>query len=318
MKHLVVALLTLFCCYPGMPGAADFPANHRPLDLQRLDVAANPRQVPTDVAEAIARLAATPSLTIRQATPFFIALPESRAFSAGAKKSLPPGEYTLRAPPLRLDEPWVFVSLLDPPPELAGEHLGYLAVGEEQWHTSPPFAALRTPRAGLVKRLAAGLGPRLLAVTSSPEAYRRRKTSLLGWFGQTRNGCVAFLSTLMRAAGLPIPMRAVIDGDPVSLDTRPFVRYLEHELGFARVDDLSKALPGDIGVTADHADFPGFPAHVYLFAGWHDESRLIAKVIDNQGFRHPRNVHGDPTWDYGPTSYFLRPPRSGDDGSAMR
>ena len=119
-------------------------------------------------------------------------------------------------------------------------------------------------------------------------------------------------STALRAARVPVPQRAVIEGDPISLDTRPFVRYLEQDLGWQRITDVSAAQPGDIGVTEDNPRFPGYPGHVFLFAGWKDALSMVAMVIDNQGFTHPRNLRKDPAWDYGPTQYFLRAPAEAD------
>lgn len=153
-------------------------------------------------------------------------------------------------------------------------------------------------------------GDRLASLYTTRSIYDAVEKNVLTWYGERHEGCVAFASTALRFTGVPIPSDALIESDSVSIVTRPFVRYMLDNLRYQKIDDLDDARPGDIGVTAPDPAFPDYPTHVYVFAGWHSREELLALVVDNQGFMHPRPLRksGDPQFaDKDPTAYFIRP-----------
>jgi len=149
-----------------------------------------------------------------------------------------------------------------------------------------------------------GLAQRLLDHYGTRAGYKAVKADVMGWFGTTKNGCVAFLSTALRQVGVAVPRDDKYDGERVSLLTRPLSLYLERELGFRRVDDARELRPGDVAFT-EHSDYPW---HVYVFVSWKDKGKLIANVIDNQGATHPRYLFSSGSHNWTPFAYALRPP----------
>ncbi|NBO38193.1 hypothetical protein EBU99_06390 [bacterium] len=123
-----------------------------------------------------------------------------------------------------------------------------------------------------------------------------------------RNGCVAFMSTALRMSGTAVPLAAYIEGESVSLVTKPFARYLQVELGWMKITSANNLQPGDVVLTEDDASYPGYPAHTYMFYGWSNQKAGIAWVIDNQDFIHERNVFGYGTYNFTPFAYALRSP----------
>lgn len=117
---------------------------------------------------------------------------------------------------------------------------------------------------------------------------RAIRTDVLEWHHTMSNGCVAYASTALRHIGVAIPEREQLDGDGVSRLTRGFVRFLEDRLGWTRVVDGAALRPGDLAFTTDVACCPGYPAHVFVFLGWRDRGKQIARIADNTGYGKAR------------------------------
>lgn len=146
---------------------------------------------------------------------------------------------------------------------------------------------------------------RLLEWYRQPHNYARVRVAV----GGTRNMCAHFLTTALEHSGaLSIPR----DASYVGFDDRhassvrawapSLARYLEREQGFRRIHDVRDMRPGDIAFTSGRE---GSYNHVYMIEGWVDQGRGVARVIDNQGFGHTRQLRGGPR---SPTIYALRSP----------
>jgi len=131
--------------------------------------------------------------------------------------------------------------------------------------------------------------------------YDRVYDDVMGWFGTTKNACVAFMSTAMRQVGLAVPK-----GD-TSLVTLDLSRWLEGR-GWTRSRSADALRPGDVVFSEDDPSWPGYPAHVFLFHSWVDRAAGIGKVVDNQGFLIDRNIVGYGCCGKTPMAYFLRAP----------
>jgi len=131
--------------------------------------------------------------------------------------------------------------------------------------------------------------------------YSDIKQDVLAWHGTSRNGCVAFVSTALRHAGIAIPQDVKRLDANVSRITYAFADYLEHDLAWARSEDPATLQPGDLIFTT------GWPDHVYVFVSWHDRKRTIVDAIDNNGNVHNRPVAGDVKRDLAAYAYALRP-----------
>jgi hypothetical protein len=123
-----------------------------------------------------------------------------------------------------------------------------------------------------------------------------------------RNGCVAFMSTALRRSGTAVPLSGYINGESVSLVTKPFAQYLQDRLGWIKITSANNLQPGDVVLTEDDARYPGYPAHTYMFYGWSNQRAGIGWVIDNQDFIHERNIFGYGTYNFTPFAYALRSP----------
>lgn len=141
-------------------------------------------------------------------------------------------------------------------------------------------------------------------ISNYGEIYR----VVMSWYGTTSNGCVAFASTALRIFGISIPQNGVWNGERLSLLTKPFSSYLENKLGWQRITDRADLEPGDLVFTVDEPKAPGYPAHVFMHAGYADSNRQISLAVDNQGFTHPRALAGDIKKDYSAFAYALRMP----------
>jgi hypothetical protein len=124
------------------------------------------------------------------------------------------------------------------------------------------------------------------------------------------NGCVAFLSTALRLSNTFVPRNKIMKGYNVSLVTSAFSSYLVDSLGWQVVRDHNKLEPGDVVMTLPSSDYPGIPAHTYMFQSWKNKSQGIGIVIDNQNFSHERNIFGTGTFNFTPFWYALRAPAS--------
>jgi hypothetical protein len=149
----------------------------------------------------------------------------------------------------------------------------------------------------------------LAAHLDSRARDRAVRKDVMRWHRTMTNGCVAFASTALRHTGVAIDERGKLDGDGISRLTRGFSRYLEHTLGFTRVDDPATLRAGDLVFTTDAPCCPEYPAHVYVFHGWIDRRRQIARISDNTGHRKPRPLFPRRA-DLDPFAYALRAPPS--------
>jgi cell wall-associated NlpC family hydrolase len=138
--------------------------------------------------------------------------------------------------------------------------------------------------------------------------YKQVYRNVMSWFGGTSNGCVAFASTALRFLGVNVPQNGLWNGERVSLLTKPFSAYLQDKLGWTRVTQSKELRPGDLVFTVDEPKAPGYPAHVFMHAGYEDAARLISLAVDNQEFTHPRALAGDVKKDYSAFAYALRSP----------
>ena len=122
------------------------------------------------------------------------------------------------------------------------------------------------------------------------------------------NGCVAFISAALRRIGIDIPIATGQQESP-SLVTRPFSQHLENKLGWRRIGSASNLRPGDVVFTRDNPSYPGYPAHTYMFHDWSRRDLGIAFVVDNQDFKHERNIYdNDTAFNFTPYAYALRAP----------
>ena len=155
-----------------------------------------------------------------------------------------------------------------------------------------------------------GVHQRLNEMYSSSNGYANVRRNVRRFYPQDRtNGCVAYMSEALRQAGVNIPIANDRTGENISLTTRPFSNHLEHDKGWKRVG-MNDLRPGDVAFTEDDPNWPGYPAHTMMFAGWHDKARGIAWIVDNQDQKHLRDLNQD---DYGnfnftPFAYALRAP----------
>ena len=165
--------------------------------------------------------------------------------------------------------------------------------------------------------------PNVTEVASAPatvEGSRNRR--LLEWYripsnynrvlaaaGGTRNMCANFVTWALEKSGaLHIPRDARYVGfddrwpSSVRMWAPSLARYLEKEHDFKRVYRSEDMKPGDILFTTGSN---GSYNHVFMIESWVDKSAALARVIDNQGFGHTRNLYGG---GYSPTMYALRSP----------
>jgi hypothetical protein len=151
---------------------------------------------------------------------------------------------------------------------------------------------------------------RLFQYYSQQANYNRVSNAVRRFYPEHRsNGCVAFMSEALRQSGIPVPLHGYLEGDRISLVTRPFSLYLSEELGWRTIMNASDLLPGDVMFTEDAPGWPGYPAHTYMFVRWFDRAKGIGIVVDNQDFMHQRNIFGYGTFNFTPFAYALRAPQ---------
>jgi len=151
-----------------------------------------------------------------------------------------------------------------------------------------------------------GFSGKLYAYYTQPSNYRSVHKQVMDWFGTTHNACVAFISTAMRNVGLPVPRALNSKGYNISTWTAAFSDWLENTVGWQRITRLGDLTAGDVVFTLDIDGSRGIPAHVFVFAEWIDEKSTRARVIDNQGFLHVRDLMGS-QGNFTPFQYALRP-----------
>ena len=174
----------------------------------------------------------------------------------------------------------------------------------------PACESLRWAKSILPVVVADGLENKaLFAFYEKSENYQRVYDNVMEWYGTTSNACIAFISTALRMSGVKIPQYGKYNGEEISLVTLPFSGYLQNVLGWKKITDSSKLLPGDVILTKDDSRYPGYPAHSYMFHSWKDYNRGIGYVVDNQGFTHERNIFGYGDFNFTPFAYGLRSPQ---------
>jgi hypothetical protein len=105
-----------------------------------------------------------------------------------------------------------------------------------------------------------------------------------------------------------VPRSLNSKGYNISTWTAALSEYLEFTLGWNRVTTLGDISPGDIVFTLDLDGSRGTPAHVFLFVEWVDDGSSWARVVDNQGFLHKRNLSSYNGGNFTPFQYALRAP----------
>lgn len=148
-------------------------------------------------------------------------------------------------------------------------------------------------------------GETLATYVGSPTNDRAVRREVRAWHRTMRNGCVAYASTALRRIGVDIDEKGKLDGDGISRLTRGFSRHLEEKLGWTRVTDATKLRAGDLVFTVDV--IPEYPAHVFVFHGWVDRKRAIARISDNTGHKRSRPLFPE-GGDLDPFAYALRAP----------
>lgn len=157
----------------------------------------------------------------------------------------------------------------------------------------------------------AAIHQRLLQHFSSPEGYRSVQREVRQFYPPDKdNGCVAYLSEALRQTGVPIPHKRDASGLNISTVTTPFSNHLEHRLGWQRIRSMHDLKPGDVCFTKPGPKYPDDPAHTFMFHGWQDQARGIARVVDNQENVHLRNITVDNygEFNFTPFAYALRAP----------
>lgn len=179
-------------------------------------------------------------------------------------------------------------------------------------HAAPPPAVPAAPQnPPSSTSTPSGTHARLSEQYSSHGGYNAVRSAVRRFYPPDRdNGCVAYMSEALRQVGVPVPKTADASGSSISLVTKPFSNYLEHQLGWQRITSAADLRPGDVCFTRDNPSHPGYPAHTFMFQGWKDQARGIAWVVDNQDNVHPRNIHVDDFGNYNftPFRYALRSP----------
>ncbi len=116
------------------------------------------------------------------------------------------------------------------------------------------------------------------------------------------------MSTALRQIGIGVPQSGNLGGDPISLVTLPFSRYLSEKLGWKKITKAAELQPGDIEFTVDAPGWPGYPWHTYMFHSWVNKANGTGRVVDNQAFTHNRNIFGYGSYNFSPFAYALRSP----------
>lgn len=159
---------------------------------------------------------------------------------------------------------------------------------------------------GITSTVSSGISKQLHEFYSVRKNYDAVFANVKTWYpGGRSNGCVAFCSTALRLIGVKVPHTAGTKGDNISLVTLPFADWLKAQGGRV-IFDHHQLLPGDICFTTDAQDWPGYPAHVYVFSGWLSAEHQNGLVIDNQDFTHPRNIFGYGAYNFSPFKFAVR------------
>lgn len=176
----------------------------------------------------------------------------------------------------------------------------------------PPLSSIKNPPPRIAQKnprnYASGGNTtrRLHDFYSRENNYDSVYDNVMSWYGTTSNGCTAFVSTALRLIDYDVPIETNAEGFNISLWTAALSGYLEDK-GWKRSDLANNMLPGDIVFTDDGGYDDGIPCHVYVFSKWHDSSKEVAWVIDNQAFTHRRNIYaGGGGFNFSPFAYFLR------------
>jgi hypothetical protein len=150
------------------------------------------------------------------------------------------------------------------------------------------------------------LGSKINDYYSSANGYAKVKADVMGWYGTTSQGCVAFASTALRHMGVNIPKHIMFEGEDASLVTLPFSKYMQKVLKWQMITDSNLLQPGDVVLTQENND-PGYPAHTFIFSGWSNKAAGTGWIIDNQGPVHQRNIFGYAEFNMTPFAYAFRP-----------
>lgn len=167
-------------------------------------------------------------------------------------------------------------------------------------------AALAVGAPAAVAEPARSTGDELSRYVSSPKNDRALRREVKRWHRTLQNGCVAYASTALRHLGVDVDERGKLDGDGISRLTRGFSRHLEEHLGWRRLTDARALRPGDLVFTVDVV--PDYPAHVFVFHGWVDRRRAVARISDNTGHRKARPLFPRAGSGVDPFAYALRAP----------
>lgn len=146
---------------------------------------------------------------------------------------------------------------------------------------------------------AGGWNKKIVDYYSVKANYDKVHTDVMGWYGTTKNGCVAFMSTAMRHVGVSISKSEKLDGNSVSLWVPSFSKFMEQKLQWIKFDKHEFLEPGDVVISE------GF-AHTYMFQGWKNQAKGLGLVVDNQGFTHERNIFGYGSGNFTPWKWAFR------------
>ena len=116
---------------------------------------------------------------------------------------------------------------------------------------------------------------------------------------------MAFLSTALRKIAVDLPFYDSTFGH-ISLGTGSLSAYLSQELNWKKIGKNNMLQAGDVVFTIDKPYIQNSPTHTFVFFEWVDFDTGEARVVDNQGFLHLRNVYGSVLKDHDPFAYALR------------
>lgn len=167
-----------------------------------------------------------------------------------------------------------------------------------------------------IRRVDISENVRLARLLRSKWNYHRVQLDMMRSNWSDRGRATAFVSTALRQIGVNVPKNRLIGGLNVSQVTWALSRHLQDYAGWRRFEDVSRFVAGDIVFTEKAPCCPEIPHHVFVFMGWENRERGIARVIDSNGFMVTRAMFGtgtsscDHTTDQSPAAYALRAPHA--------
>lgn len=146
------------------------------------------------------------------------------------------------------------------------------------------------------------INQKLLEYCTDKDNYFNVANEVLKFYPDgTSNGCAAYCSQFLRDIGVPVPIKLNADGWNISLIAQSLAEWLL-ENGWQKIA-VKNIMPGDVCVTNDDPQYPGFAAHIFIVTTPVDNTGF-ALAVDNNSLNYKRNITalGPKT----PTRYALR------------